>query len=77
MNFVIAECNRPLAMESQIDQFLKAALTFSLDEVLQILKNAGVDVTCGACMELAFTGTTLAAHTCSAENVGEVTTEVQ
>ena len=35
MNFVISECDRPLAMESQIDQFLKAALTFSLDEVLQ------------------------------------------
>lgn len=43
---------------------------FSLDEVLQILKNAGVDVTCGACAEVAFTGATLATHTCSAVGKG-------
>lgn len=32
--------------------------------VLQILKNAGVDVTCGACAEVAFTGATFGTHTC-------------
>jgi hypothetical protein len=64
-------------MENQIDQFLKAALTFSLDEVLQILKNAGVDVTCGACMEVAFTGTTFSTHTCLALAESNVTKEVQ
>jgi predicted RNA-binding Zn-ribbon protein involved in translation (DUF1610 family) len=33
-------------------------------ETLAALRNMGHDVTCGACMEVAFTGVTLAAHTC-------------
>jgi len=37
---------------------------FTDEEVVQILKNVGVDVDCGACMEVAFTGTTTNTHTC-------------
>lgn len=33
--------------------------------VLQALKNSGIDIDCGACMEVAFTGVTTNAHTCS------------
>ncbi len=32
--------------------------------VLKALKNMGHDTTCGACMALAFTGTTTGVHTC-------------
>jgi hypothetical protein len=31
---------------------------------MQLLKNVGVDVTCGACAEVAFTGLTTLGHTC-------------
>lgn len=30
----------------------------------QVLKNSGIDVTCGACMEVAFTSVTTNPHTC-------------
>ncbi len=33
-------------------------------DILAALKNRGVDVTCGACMEIAFTGVTTNEHTC-------------
>jgi len=36
---------------------------FTLDEVEQILRNLGVDVTCGGCMCVAFTGIG-GPHTC-------------
>ena len=39
-------------------------IQFSLDDVLQILKNVGVDPECGACAMIAFTGYGLARHTC-------------
>ena len=42
----------------------KTTKEYSETEVLNILKNSGVDVDCGACMEVAFTGGTLAQHTC-------------
>lgn len=31
------------------------------------LRNSGIDANCGACMEVAFTGVTMAQHTCRAE----------
>jgi len=34
---------------------------------LHVLKNYGADVECGACMEIAFTGSTTNEHTCNAE----------
>lgn len=34
------------------------------DQIIQALKNVGIDVECGACMEVAFTGVTQAEHTC-------------
>jgi hypothetical protein len=37
---------------------------YSTEEVLQILRNVGVDTWCGACCEVAFTGATLADHVC-------------
>jgi hypothetical protein len=33
-------------------------------DITQALKNVGVDTTCGACMEIAFTGVTLTSHIC-------------
>jgi hypothetical protein len=38
--------------------------TFTLDEMLQALRNVGVDVKCGACIERAFTGATGHTHSC-------------
>ena len=35
-------------------------------EVLTLLRNVVVDVTCGACMGIAYTGYALEAHTCGA-----------
>ncbi len=40
---------------------------FTLEEVLQILRNSGLDTKCGACMEVAFTGSTQAEHECSSK----------
>lgn len=40
--------------------FLKGRYT--QEDALQILKNMGIDTKCGACMEIAFTGVTTAAH---------------
>ena len=36
--------------------------TYSLEQVLQILRNVGTDSKCGACMEIAFTGSTISEH---------------
>jgi hypothetical protein len=47
--------------------------TFTLNEVLQILKSAGVDTECGGCMSQAFTDTG-ATHTC--QDVPEVKIEI-
>ena len=38
--------------------------TFTEDQVVAALRNSGVDVECGACMEVAFTGVTTNQHTC-------------
>lgn len=46
--------------------------TFSLEEVIKILTNLGVDTSCGACMEVAFTGVTTNSHTCSNKERGRV-----
>lgn len=35
------------------------------DFAVACLRNSGIDVACGACMEVAFTGATTAAHTCT------------
>src|SRR5665213_2456496 len=37
---------------------------YVLAEVLQVLKHSGIDIECGACMETAFTGVTMAGHSC-------------
>lgn len=37
---------------------------FTLADVLKILRNVGMDITCGACMEVAFCNVTTAQHTC-------------
>jgi len=34
------------------------------EQILKALENVGVDVTCGACCEIGFTGITRAPHTC-------------
>ena len=34
------------------------------DLAIAALKNSGIDIDCGACMEVAFTGVTMARHTC-------------
>lgn len=39
-------------------------MTYTIEQVVQILTNSGIDTTCGACMEVAFTGTTTNVHTC-------------
>lgn len=39
--------------------------THTFREVMQILKNFGVDINCGACMEIAYTGVTTNTHECS------------
>lgn len=44
--------------------------TYSLAEVLQVLKNSGIDVECGACMKVAFTGVTTAAAAHECKRVG-------
>lgn len=33
-------------------------------ELISALKNSGIDTTCGACMEIAYTGITVSDHTC-------------
>ena len=38
---------------------------WSLAQIVTILTNCGVDVTCNACTEVAFTGSTTAKHTCA------------
>ena len=38
---------------------------WSEDAVLMMLSNSGIDIECGACMEVAFTGVTTNQHTCS------------
>lgn len=37
--------------------------THTFLEVIQILKNVGIDPNCGACMEVAYTGVTTNTHT--------------
>ncbi len=38
---------------------------WSLDEVITILTNCGIDTTCPACIEVAFTGSTTGEHSCA------------
>lgn len=49
---------------------------FTDGEVIAMLRNVGVDVDCGACMEVAFTGVTTNAHTCQSLAGNPATTEV-
>lgn len=39
-------------------------ITFTFTQVLQILENVRVDIRCGACCEIAFTGLTTNKHEC-------------
>lgn len=43
--------------------------------IIQALKNSGIDIECGACMEIAFTGVTTNEHTCDVKNEMIVTVE--
>lgn len=54
---------------------MTSLMSFSMQQVLQILKNMGHDTECGACMEMAFTGVTTNAHTCSKLVTAAVITE--
>jgi hypothetical protein len=38
--------------------------SFSMEEVLVVLRNVGVDVECGACVEVAMTGASMGTHAC-------------
>jgi hypothetical protein len=51
------------------------ASDFSTDDVLVILRNVGVDTSCGACMCQAFTGSNGYEHTCGKPNDVVVTLE--
>jgi hypothetical protein len=42
----------------------KGSVKVTMYDVLQVLKNVGVDIDCGACMEIAFTGVTTNTHDC-------------
>jgi hypothetical protein len=43
---------------------------YSEQDVLKILSNVGIDIKCGACLEIAFTGVTMATHGCSYNRPG-------
>jgi len=55
--------------------------TFTIEEVLQIIKNVGCDKECGACMEVAFCGASGFKHSCvkykinSCEHCGVILTK--
>ena len=64
---------KELAFEKEDLLPLKGSLAFvpeqnggdlTADEVEVFSRNLGVDPTCGACMEIGYTGVTLAGHTC-------------
>jgi len=42
------------------------------DEIEQGLRNLGHDPSCGACMEVFYTGVTLAPHTCNERTIADV-----
>lgn len=42
----------------------KLGMHFTLQEVVQMFLNLGIEPKCGACMEIAFTGATTNYHTC-------------
>lgn len=48
-----------------------AEKSFSAANVMQILRNSGVDVECGACAEVAFIGATTNKHTCTDRDTKE------
>ena len=52
-----------------------STISFTLSNVLQILKNLGHDTDCGACMGIAFTGMCFEEHTCK-EAVGAPPLEI-
>jgi len=39
--------------------------TFTLEQVIRILQNSGIDTTCPACADTAFTGSTTSSHSCA------------
>lgn len=51
-------------------------VTNNTDAIITALENSGIDVECGACMEVAFTGVTTNVHTCAsvAQRVDEAIT---
>jgi hypothetical protein len=38
---------------------------FTLEDVLVIMKNCGLDTKCGACMAVAFVGSSFSEHVCN------------
>jgi hypothetical protein len=53
-------------------------ITYTIDEVNQILSNVGVDVTCERCISIAMTGWAFGElHTCGRENGDVIITSGQ
>lgn len=42
-------------------------IQFTLGEVILALKNSGINTECGACMEVAFTGSSPNEHSCGGD----------
>lgn len=65
-------CSRCLQEEQAACKHVKVScnecdLSFCLDDVIAILRNYGVDLACGACAEIGFTGITTNVHTCAGQ----------
>lgn len=50
-----------IALSAELQKERKQRVEFTM----QALRNSGIDVECGACMEIAFTGVTTNEHTCA------------
>lgn len=62
--FYINGNNKPEFVDELAEVPGKQSKLYSTEEVLLILKNVGIDTSCGACAETAFTGSTGHVHTC-------------
>jgi len=49
----------------------RKSLAFTHDDLVKACANFGVDLTCGACSEIFYTGVTLASHTCKASHTAQ------
>ena len=60
------DCHRVVhaTLTGELNGTCSCAFTYSLADVLQVLRNVGIDVNCGACVETALCGLTQAPHDC-------------